>query len=165
MELKDITKVKEAKNSYILNDSVAVPKADGNSEYELIKQWLALGNTLEPEFTPEQIESQRQATITNYATQIIEKLYPPLAQRKMMSTAIAIQDKRLEGIPLTVEEQTKMQQIRDINAWITTVRTIENMAIANPAVWDYILAQNELVKKGVREEPTPQELLIEIQGL
>ena len=33
-----------------------VPKADGNSDYELIKQWISEGNTSEPEFTEEELQ-------------------------------------------------------------------------------------------------------------
>ena len=44
--------------SYILNNEMMVPKADGNREYELIKEWLAKGNTPEPEFTEEEIAQQ-----------------------------------------------------------------------------------------------------------
>ena len=37
---------------YLLNGIMSVPgNADGNREYELIKQWLSEGNTPEPEFT------------------------------------------------------------------------------------------------------------------
>ena len=36
---------------------MAVPKADGNREYELIKEWLK-DNTPEPEFTEEELAQQ-----------------------------------------------------------------------------------------------------------
>lgn len=58
--LNTIQTVKEQGNGYLLNGNMSVPKADGNSEYELIKQWLAEGNTPEPEFTEEEIIEQEE---------------------------------------------------------------------------------------------------------
>ena len=43
---------------YLLNGTMYVPMADGNIEYELIKQWLAEGNTPEPEFTEAELAQQ-----------------------------------------------------------------------------------------------------------
>lgn len=46
----EILKVKIQGEGYLLNNTMYVPKSDGNREYELIKQWLSEGNTPEPEF-------------------------------------------------------------------------------------------------------------------
>lgn len=51
----EIKTVKIQGQGYLLNNTMSVPTADGNREYELIKQWLAEGNTPEPEFTDEEI--------------------------------------------------------------------------------------------------------------
>lgn len=56
----EIQTVKIQGQSYLLNGTMSVPKADGNSEYELIKQWLSEGNTPEPEFTEEELLIQKQ---------------------------------------------------------------------------------------------------------
>lgn len=53
-----IETVKIQGQGYLLNGTMSVPKADGNREYELIKQWLAEGNTPEPEFTDEELAQQ-----------------------------------------------------------------------------------------------------------
>ena len=37
---------------------MSVPQADGNREYELVKEWLAEGNVPEPEFTEEELAQQ-----------------------------------------------------------------------------------------------------------
>ena len=50
-----IQTVKIQGQGYLLNENMYVPKADGNREYDLIKQWLAKGNTPEPEFTEEEL--------------------------------------------------------------------------------------------------------------
>ena len=52
----EIQTVKIQGQNYLLNGTMHVPKADGNSEYELIKQWLLKGNTPEPEFTEEELQ-------------------------------------------------------------------------------------------------------------
>lgn len=51
-----ISTVKIQCQGYLLNGAMNVPKAEGNSEYELIKQWLLEGNIPEPEFTEEELQ-------------------------------------------------------------------------------------------------------------
>lgn len=53
-----IQTVKIQGEGYLLNEILNVPKADGNREYELIKQWLEAGNTPEPEFTEEELTAR-----------------------------------------------------------------------------------------------------------
>lgn len=52
----EIKTVKIQGQGYLLNNTMSVPKSDSNLEYELIKQWLAGGNTPEPEFTEAEIK-------------------------------------------------------------------------------------------------------------
>lgn len=58
--INTIKSVKIQGNGYLLNGTTHVPKADGNSEYELIKQWIADGNIPEQEFTEEELLKQKQ---------------------------------------------------------------------------------------------------------
>ena len=52
-----IKTVKIQGQGYLLNGTMSVPgNADGNKEYELIKQWLLEGNIPEPEFTKEELQ-------------------------------------------------------------------------------------------------------------
>ena len=53
-----IETVKLSGSGYLLNGTMSVPMADGNKEYEAIKQWLEEGNTPEPEFTEEELAKQ-----------------------------------------------------------------------------------------------------------
>lgn len=71
MELNEIVKVKIQGEGYLLNETMSVPKADGNREYELIKQWLAEGNKPEPEFTEEEIQKQELQIKINEAKQYL----------------------------------------------------------------------------------------------
>ena len=54
----EIKSVKIQGEGYILNGNMSVPQADGNREYELIKQWLADGNVPESEFTEAELAQQ-----------------------------------------------------------------------------------------------------------
>ena len=54
----EIISIKIQGQGYLLNGTMSVPKADGNSEYELIKQWLADGNKPEPEFSDEEVAAK-----------------------------------------------------------------------------------------------------------
>lgn len=59
--MNKIQTVKIQGQGYLLNGTMNVPgNADGNIEYELIKQWIADGNTAEPEFAEKEIEAQLQ---------------------------------------------------------------------------------------------------------
>ena len=60
-ELDFIETVKIQGQGYLLNGTMCVPKAYGNAEYELIKQWLEEGNVPDPEFTEEEIAAQELA--------------------------------------------------------------------------------------------------------
>ena len=54
----EIKSVKIQCEGYLLNGNMSVPKANGNREYELIKEWLAQGNVPEPEFTEAELAQQ-----------------------------------------------------------------------------------------------------------
>lgn len=56
--MEEIKTVKVQGNGYLLNGNMSVPKADGNKEYELIKELLAQGNVPEPEFTEAELAQQ-----------------------------------------------------------------------------------------------------------
>ena len=70
----EILTVKIQGAGYLLNGSMSVPKADGNREYELIKQWLAEGNEPEAEFNAEELESQRLAELKRAKMDALTKI-------------------------------------------------------------------------------------------
>lgn len=67
-----INTVKLQGEGYLLNGNMSVPgNAPGNKEYELIKQWLAEGNTPEPEFTDAELLAQENTTKVSEAKQYL----------------------------------------------------------------------------------------------
>ena len=68
----EIESVKIQGQGYLLNGSMSVPQANGNREYELIKEWLAQGNVLEPEFTEEELAKQEINSKVQEAKQYLQ---------------------------------------------------------------------------------------------
>ena len=114
-------------NSEPLN---AFPLWKANLEDDSLSEWID---------DPIKTEAQREAEITNKATEIIENVYSPLKQRKLLSIAVALQDKVMQGGTLTVDEEALMQSNRDANTWITIIRTVENTAIVDGTLLEDIV--------------------------
>lgn len=70
----EVQTVKIQGDCYLLNGNIHVPKADGNREYEIIKQWLAEGNTPEPEFTEEELVTQKQNEFREERNALLDKV-------------------------------------------------------------------------------------------
>lgn len=70
MQNIEITSVKIQGEGYLLNGEMSVPKADGNREYEAIKEWLK-DNTPQPEFTDAEIAQQEQDKINTEALEYL----------------------------------------------------------------------------------------------
>lgn len=88
--------VKIQGQGYLLNGVMSVPKADGNKEYELIKQWLSEGNIPEPEFTEEElritsINKQIQESKTYLASTAwyVERLNDPSSGKAIPEEVLA----------------------------------------------------------------------------
>ena len=111
-ELDFIQTVKIQGQGYLLNGTMSVPKADGNKEYELIKQWLEKGNTPIPEFTDEELNQQRISLIKRKCGDIIESKYPLYKQLNITNL--------LDGY--TQEDRIKMID------FINSIRAISNKA-------------------------------------
>ena len=59
-----IETVKLQGENYLVNGTLSVPKAEGNRHYKLVQEWIAEGNTPEPEFTEaELVEQENQKKI------------------------------------------------------------------------------------------------------
>ena len=58
-----IETVKIQGTGYLVNGTKAVPNATGNKDFQAVKEWIAEGNTPEPEFTEEELAEQEQAKV------------------------------------------------------------------------------------------------------
>ena len=106
-ELEFIQTVKIQGKGYLLNGIINVPKADGNREYELIKQWLSEGNIPEPEFTDEELAQQELQKKKQEALQYladtawyIERLADPSSGKAIPEEVLAKRAEARETINL-----------------------------------------------------------------
>ena len=84
----EIKTVKIQGQGYLLNGVMNVPKADGNKEYELLKVWLET-NMPEPEFTLEELDTQRIDKIKAKASELILAKYSIIWQLNHPRTDVA----------------------------------------------------------------------------
>ena len=112
----------------IFNDDYVIDK-DGK---EVVLDSVLIAQEVE-RLTAEKVNS----SITNKATEIIESKYTPLKQRKLLAMLGELQQKKIDFLDgatttnLTTAETELVVSIRAVNAWVGTIRTIENEAIAN----------------------------------
>lgn len=110
-----IQTVKIQGQGYLLNGTMSVPKADGNREYELIKQWLLEGNIPEPEFTEEELR------ITSINKQIQEaKTYLASTDFYMTVDKYAELDEARK-VELTTKRAEAREVINTLEAELTTI--------------------------------------------
>ena len=70
----EILKVKEnGQNRYLLNDTMSVPKSEDNRHYRMIQEWIADGGVVEPQYTPQELEAQKQYEENVNALQYLEE--------------------------------------------------------------------------------------------
>ncbi len=72
MNIEDIQTVKLQDNGYLVNGNIFVPDAPGNSDYQTIQEWLALGNTPTPEFTAEELLAKTKQELTSAIQQHLD---------------------------------------------------------------------------------------------
>ena len=77
------------------------------------------------------VEARRLTSISSEADALILSAYDELKQRKMMSYMLKLQSKLIGGGVLTIGEQTSYDAILSADAWITSIRIIENSCQAD----------------------------------
>tara|TARA_R110000782_G_scaffold5557_2_gene19211 strand:+ start:508 stop:816 length:309 start_codon:yes stop_codon:yes gene_type:complete len=60
-----INTVKIQGEGWLVNGNMSVPNSAGNSDYHKVQEWIAEGNTPEPEFTNEENSKNAQAEINS----------------------------------------------------------------------------------------------------
>ena len=136
--LAEIKSVKVQGNGYLLNGTMSVPMADGNREYELIKLWIAEGNTPEPEYTEAEIvEQTKQMALT-----AVQNMLDNAAKKKGYDSILSACSYAAYPNPFQAEGQ-------EFVAW-------------RGAVWAKCYEILAEVEAGTRPAPTVPELLAEI---
>ena len=121
-----------------LSDGASIPFADGNRDYEEYKQWLAEGNTPEPEFTDEETLNNLKSTIESS----IQNLLDSTAQSNGYDSILSATS--YAGYPNDFrEEGTSFGKWRGL-------------------VWKYVYQVQIDVEQGVRVMPSLDELLTEL---
>ena len=62
-----INTVKIQGDGYLVNDTMSVPANENNRHYKMIQEWIAEGNTPEPEFTQAELDAQAQVIVNSEA--------------------------------------------------------------------------------------------------
>jgi len=120
----EILTVKIQGQGYLLNGTMSVPAADGNKEYEAIKQWLAEGNEPEAEFTEEELESQRLAELKRAKTDALTKI------------VVEVDGKSFDGnetARLNMISAIQASELLDIteNAWKLADNSVATVSVAD----------------------------------
>ena len=136
--LAEIKSVKVSGNGYLLNGTMSVPKADGNREYELIKLWIADGNTPEPEYTEAELAEQNKQTLIT----AVQNMLDNAAKAKGYDSILSACSYAAYPNPFQAEGQ-------EFVAW-------------RGAVWAKCYEILGEVKAGARPVPTVSELLAEL---
>ena len=118
----EIQTVKIQGQGYLLNGTMSVPEADGNKEYELIKQWLAEGNVPEPEFPEEELQitsinKQIQEAKTYLASTAwyVERLNDPSSGKAIPEEVLT---KRAEARELINTLEAELATISEARAFV-----------------------------------------------
>ncbi|MBE0437155.1 MAG: hypothetical protein IBX56_15290 [Methylomicrobium sp.] len=138
MNIEDIQTVKLQDSGYLVNNTMFVPDAVGNRDYQDIQEWLAAGNIPEPQYTAEELLTKTKAELTN------------AIQQQLDSTA------QVYGYDSIISACSY--------AAVSNLFQAEGVAFINwrSACWAKgfeILAE---VEGGLRAIPTPEELLLEM---
>ena len=126
--MNEINTVKIQGQGYLLNGTMSVPKADGNREYELIKQWLSEGNTPEPEFTAEELLQQIEDAKPKVVTMRQARL--ALLQSGLLQTIQdAIANGTDEAMKIEWEYATEVKRDWDSLVTLTTALGITDLQL------------------------------------
>jgi len=72
----EITNVKLMESGYLVNGNMSVPEAEGNRHYQMVQEWLAEGNELEPaDIPPEPTYAELRAEAYPSIQEQLDMLY------------------------------------------------------------------------------------------
>ena len=116
-----INTVKIQGDGYLVNGSMSVPKVDGNRHYEEVKQFIADGGVVEPEFTDAELAQQIEDAKPKVVTMRQARL--ALLQSGLLATIeTAITDGTDEAMKIEWEYATEVK--RDWSSLIALTETL-----------------------------------------
>lgn len=71
--MMEIQTVKYSGDGFLVNGNMSVPNAEGNRHYQMVQQWIAEGNTPEPEFTAEELATQELASFRSNRDNLLKE--------------------------------------------------------------------------------------------
>jgi len=117
-----IQTVKIQENGWLVNNSMSVPNDKGNRHYPEIQQWLAEGNTPEPEFSFKQLQATKKQSI-KAELQTYLKSYT-LASGTIVLNSMQDQANNLKNIALS---QQAMQAGKWVASTDVTLNSVTNI--------------------------------------
>ena len=116
-----INTVKIQGDGYLVNGSMSVPKVDGNRHYEEVKQFIADGGVVEPEFTDAELAQQIEDAKPKVVTMRQARL--ALLQSGLLQTVTdAIANGTDEAMKIEWEYATEVR--RDWGSLVTLTTTL-----------------------------------------
>ena len=115
-----ITKVQEQKNGYLVNDSIFVPFAQNNSDYQTIQKWIANGGAIETFDYLAEAKANKIAQLKANRNAALEKSHESSQAFEIIDDALGNKvhfefSTKSTGIPLTEPKSILDIALKDIN--------------------------------------------------
>ena len=120
-----IEKVIDQKDSYLVNDTTSVPKAEGNTDYKSVLEWIENGGKVIPFDELEETRKEKISQTKSKAQQLIVAQYPDYKQRNILMSGddIAIADMNAFIEPIRIRSNEIESDINDC----TTIEELNNV--------------------------------------
>lgn len=115
-----ITKVQEQKNGYLVNDSIFVPNAQDNSDYQAVQKWIADGGVVEAFDYLAEAKLTKIAQVKINRNAALEKSHESSQAFEIIGDALGNEvhfefSTKSTGIPLTEPKSILDIALKDIN--------------------------------------------------
>lgn len=110
-----------------LADGAYIPAAEDNIDYQAVLQWIADGNSPEPQYTLDERRVLQIAKIKDDATSRILAILPEVKQRNSLARSLELTHKVVTGVSLTDQESAEVLAIQAKWDEIKAVRVLSNI--------------------------------------
>jgi len=119
-----IKTVKIQQEGWLVNNSMSVPNDKGNRHYLEIQQWLSEGNTPEPEFSFEQLQTAKAQAIKSDLQNYLKSY--TLASGTVIKNSIQDQANNLKNIALSQQVMQAGKWVASVDVALNSVTSINN---------------------------------------